>query len=134
MRIEPCTPGHLAQIVPQPRQAAASAAIDECVRALSMGQGWTLIDDRGPRAAAGFCPDGEGSAWAWALLGLVGPRGMVAMHRAVRRALDASPYRRVVTLVDPAWPQAVRWARLLGFSSWGPSPVAGHDYWGRGHG
>lgn len=134
MKIQPCTPEHLHQIVPQPRQATASAAIDEAVRALSMGQGWALLDETGPRAAAGFCPDSEGSAWAWAVIGLIGPRGMVALHRAVKRALEVAPYRHVVTLVDPAWPQAVRWARMLGMSCWGPSPVAAHDYWGRGRG
>lgn len=134
MRVEPCTRDHLAAIVPQPRQAAASAAIDEAAWALTMGHGWALVGDGGPQAAAGFCPDDDGSAWAWAVLGEIGPRGMVALHRAVRTALEAAPYRHVVTLVDPAWPAAVRWARMLRFTSFGPSPVAGHDYWVRARG
>jgi hypothetical protein len=126
MRVEPCTIEHLVRIRPQARQLAASAAIDECTKCLQLGPGWVLVDETGPRAAAGFCPDGTGSAWAWALLGEIGPRGLVAMHKA----LQASPFSEVVTLVDPTWPQAVRWARLLGFISLGPAPIAGHDYWG----
>lgn len=130
MRVEPCTIEHLARIKPQARQALAAAPIDEGVKCLSLGPGWALVDDTGPRAAAGFCPDGLGCAWAWALLGEIGPRGLVAMHKAVRRALEASPFLEVITVVDPSWPQAVRWASLLGFRSLGPSPAPGHDYWG----
>ena len=129
MKVVPCTPWMLAPIHPQPGQLPIPLPTAEAM--IRQSQAWALLDE-GYRAtaAAGFMPDGDGDAWCWAQLSIMRGPELLALTREVRRSIAASGYGQVVTLTRRDWPQAVRWARLLGFSWVGPAEVAGHDYGG----
>jgi hypothetical protein len=68
-----------------------------------------------------------GRAHAWAMLANNIGISFVALHRAARRLLDASPYRRIEMVTGCDFSAAQRWARQLGFEpeaqlrAWFPS-------------
>lgn len=88
--------------------------------------------------AAGLMPLWRGRASAWALLSASIQRAdMIPIHRAilwflnVHQGLSDSRFRRIETTVRQDWPQAHRWARMLGFQQEGILrcfDIEGHDY------
>ena len=53
---------------------------------------------------------------AWAMLGPDTGKIMVPLTRAVARYFASRKYKRVETCIDPNFPEAIRWAELLGFT------------------
>ena len=74
---------------------------------------WTAELDGRPIAACGILEDG----YAWALLGEGLSGNMIPVTRTVRNALvsHARVIGPVYAHVDDTHPEAVRWARVLGF-------------------
>ena len=66
-------------------------------------------------AAAGLAKQWEGRAIAWSLLAPDIGHHFIEIHRAVKRALEVYPIRRIEAHVDPHFESAVRWITLLGF-------------------
>lgn len=89
----------------------------------SFGDAWTAMVDGEPVACAGLVPVWFGRAYAWALLSERAGAHMVAITRAVRRALDMGEFRRVEMAVRAGFAEGERWARLLGFSRETPEPM-----------
>lgn len=52
---------------------------------------------------------------AWALVSQDAGVHFAAIHRAVRRFLDVSEFRRIEAHVDVDFPQGARWMKMLGF-------------------
>lgn len=71
-----------------------------------------LVGDR-VVGAVGVSERGPHRAEAWALLALDVP--MLSATRAVKRWLDACPYRRIETWVMCGHESGERWAKMLGF-------------------
>jgi hypothetical protein len=65
-------------------------------------------------ACAGFVPQHENRAIVWALVGSNAAKHFLAIHRAVLKALNAHPYRRVETVVKTGFAEGARWAEMLG--------------------
>lgn len=89
----------------------------------SFGDAWTAMADGEPVACAGLVPVWFGRAYAWALLSESAGAHMVAITRAVRRALDMGEFRRVEMAVRAGFAEGERWARLLGFVLETPDPM-----------
>lgn len=85
-----------------------------------------------PVACAGVVEMWPNRGHAWALLGDNAGPHMIAITRAIRAFLDALPLRRVEMAVDPDFPAALRWARMLGFECETPSPMRAYCPDGRG--
>lgn len=109
-------PADLSALVAQPRQQAERAGTDAAAL-LAAGPGFA-VRDGGDRviAACGFYVNHPGYATAWALVA-DGKRGaMVALTRAIARAITAASWRRVDTVVRADWPEAVAWAGMVGLT------------------
>lgn len=76
-----------------------------------------------PIAAAGVVELWRDRGYAWALLGVDAAPHLLPITREIRSFLDALPCRRVEMAVDPEFPQALRWARMLGFERETPEPM-----------
>lgn len=84
------------------------------IRATEGPWSWTYWTETGrPVACAGILKNGS----AWAFLGTDMRREMVPFLRATRQVLEAysAAVGPVRSDIDTASPEAVRWARLLGF-------------------
>lgn len=69
-----------------------------------------------PVAAGGFIDQGDDSAIAWSVVGIV-PRNMfVSLCREFRRRIAATPYRRIEAHCIATFEESHRWVRCLGFN------------------
>jgi hypothetical protein len=119
MRILPFEPDHLKQLLLQPSQAMMQPLLDSPTYAQSLkdaGPAYSAVDGDVVFACAGFIPQWEGRAVAWALVSSEAGMRFVGITRAVRRALQLHPFRRVETAVTHDFPQGHRWAQMLGFT------------------
>jgi hypothetical protein len=111
-------PEHAKCIELQPGQAYMKELIDDdyCQSLLEAGPAYTLIEDGKVLAVGGISLIWEGRGLMWSLIsdGLHGAQ-FFRMHRITKRFLDLHPMRRIEITVDHQWPQAHRWAKLLGF-------------------
>jgi hypothetical protein len=88
--------------------------------------GFTALDDDTVLACAGIIELWPGRGHAWAVLsGNIGNK-FIRVHRAVKRSLDLSGYRRIEMDVDSAFSEAVKWAEMLGFYCETPSGMVGY--------
>ena len=85
-------------------------------RALEAQPSYTAVVNGVPIAAAGVVPQWQGRAVAWAFLSDIGPRQFVGVHRAVKSFLDGCFIKRIEMTVNCDFPEAHRWAKMLGFS------------------
>jgi hypothetical protein len=118
MRIVQFEPEHLKLLLLQPSQAIMQPTLSSPDYAQSLrdaGPAYSLVDGDVVFASAGFIPQWENRAVAWALIAEEVGTHMVMLHKAVRRALTMHTYRRVETAVACNFPQGHRWAELLGF-------------------
>ena len=117
--IVPFKAEHLAALALQPAQAMALSEFDPSYGpALEQAGGaYTALIDGKPVACAGIVEQWKGRGLAWALLSLESGQHFIRVTRAVRRALDLSPLRRVEAHVDVNFAAAVRWAEMLGFKA-----------------
>lgn len=121
MQISPYCAADMHELMIQPAQAAMrplllSNGYPEALEPLDSFTG--RIDGR-VVACAGLFPLWEGNVRGWALIaGDIGPSGMFALHRAVKRAIDGCAARRIEVEVDTHFPQAHRWVKMLGGFEW----------------
>lgn len=117
--VVPFAAGHLAQLSLQPAQQVSlwadgdGAGYAEALAA--SGYAWTGLADGRPIACAGIVEQWRGRGLAWALLSTEAGGHFVRVTRAVQRALDLSPLRRIEMHVDCHFAAANRWAEMLGF-------------------
>lgn len=116
MNIVPFQAEHIERMRIQDAQAYSLAWVDdEQARSLEGIPSFTALDGDVVLGSAGVLPIWENRALAWAYLSSdIGPY-FVAIHRAVKRFLDACPYRRVEAAVDIDFAAGHRWMRMLGF-------------------
>lgn len=116
MIVLPFKKEHLQQMVIQQRQQGLEHLLTDDVYAmLANNQSYTALDGDEVLACAGVIEVAPGRACAWAYISSdVGSR-MKFVTKAVRRFLDASQFRRIEMDVDCDFPQAHRWAKMLGF-------------------
>ena len=79
------------------------------------GLAWTVEEDDEILAIAGLAVQWENRAMAWALVSEGAGKRFVRIHAAVKRFLDAAPYRRIEATVDVGFTEGMRWMNLLGF-------------------
>ena len=111
-------PDHLQRLLLQPSQAIMQPTLADPSYGPSLaaaGPAYSAVDGDAVFACAGLIPQWNGRALAWALIAAEAGRHMVGIHKAVRRALDVHPFRRVETAVVSDFVQGHRWATLLGF-------------------
>lgn len=116
--IVPMTVEHLGQLELQPSQAWFTPIASDPAYArmlLAGGPAYALVDGDEVLACAGLSVQWEGRAVGWALVSGNAGRRMVELHKAVRRALELHPFRRVETTVYAGFDAGHRWARMLGF-------------------
>lgn len=104
------------------------------------GPAWTAVDAGGRViGCAGLIIQRPHHGTAWAMLGDIGPIGLLAATRAALAVLDASSLRRIDAMIAPGFDAARQWAIRLGFElegimrCWGPD---GSDWslWSRTRG
>lgn len=112
----------LLSIEPQPMQRM-TAEVEAIAYAAPFGTAWAALFDGRPVLAAGLVEFWPGRAYAWALLSADAGPLLLPLTRAIRSELDRVPCRRVEMAVDAEFPQAIRWAQLLGFECETPEPM-----------
>jgi RimJ/RimL family protein N-acetyltransferase len=117
MIVLPFKRDHLQQMVIQQRQQGLEHLLtDEIYALLANSPAYTAIDGDEILACAGVIEVAPGRAAAWAYISSdVGSR-MKFVTKAVLRFLNIAQYRRIEMDVDCDFPQAHRWAKLLGFT------------------
>ena len=107
---------HLAVIKLQTAQAHLSDWVSKAEgRALEEYPSYTALVDGKPIGAAGVLWMWRGRAQAWAFISDTGPRNFIKAHRAVQKFLDGCYVQRMEMTCDCDFPQAHRWAKMLGF-------------------
>lgn len=96
-----------------------------------VGQAWTAVHDGLPVCCGGLIQITDDAAFCWAVLDEDAGPHMLALTRAIRAHLAASPYLRILMAVDSEFAAAHRWAVLLGFRKGGLKPgfLYGRDAW-----
>lgn len=116
--IRPWAPGDTERIELQPAQRYMTRFIDastDLSHLADQGLAWTAEEDGRIIAIGGLIEEWAGRATAWTLISEHAGCRMPAIHRAVKRFLDAAPYRRIEAHVDVGFAEGVRWMRMLGF-------------------
>jgi hypothetical protein len=117
MLVVPFQAGHLAQLPLQEAQVYLSDWVtDESGKVLEDSPSYTAMVDGDPVAAAGILPQWHGRAIAWAFLSTMGAGQFIGVHRAVKSFLDGCYVQRIEMTVDCDFPEAHRWAEMLGFN------------------
>lgn len=118
MMIVAFEPAHLDRLLLQPSQAIMQPVLADPAYGPSLasaGPAYSAVHGDAVFACAGLIPQWHGRALAWALIAEEAGGHMVAIHKAVRRALNIHHFRRVETAVASDFPQGHRWAAMLGF-------------------
>lgn len=111
-------PEHLQRLLLQPSQAIMQPMLSDPSYGPSLaeaGPAYSAVHGDAVFACAGLIPQWNGRAVAWALIASEAGQHLVGIHKAVRRALDLHPFRRVETAVRTDFDAGHRWARMLGF-------------------
>lgn len=110
--------GDTVKIATQPAQQYLHRIVDvraDFTELANQGLAWTAESEGRILAIAGVEPQWENRAIAFALIsGAAGPY-FWAIHSAVTRFLDSTPYRRIEATVDVGFEQGHRWIKMLGF-------------------
>ena len=107
---------HLAFIKLQNLQAHLSDWVSlEQGRGLEEYPSYTAMVDGEPIGAAGVLWMWKGRGQAWAFISETGPKNFLKGHRAVKKFLDGCHIERLEMTCDCDFPQAHRWAKMLGF-------------------
>ena len=114
--IVPFKAEHLAVIKLQDMQAYLSDWVTfEQGKALEATPGYTAFVDEEPIGAAGVVSMWPNRAMAWAFLAETTPQNFLRAHRTIKRFLDGCYIQRIEMTVDCDFPDAHRWAKMLGF-------------------
>ena len=116
MIVVPFEREHLHRMVIQQKQQGLEHLVtpDVC-GVLEGGQSYTALDGDEVVACAGVIEITQGRAVAWAYISQGVGRRMRFVTRAVKNFLDLTQFRRIEMDVDCEFPQAHRWAKMLGF-------------------
>jgi len=76
---------------------------------------WSGDHEENVYAIGGLLPLWEGRAQAWMLMSPEAGKYMTTIHKAVKKSLIRSPFRRVEATVDIGFKPGVRWMKMLGF-------------------
>jgi len=115
MDVVPFKREHLMNILIQNQQEGFQEMLTPFVMRQLEKDGFTAIDDGEILGCAGATELSPNRALVWAYISRnVGSR-MIHITRAVKRYLSIAPYRRIEMDVDCDFPEAHRWARMLGF-------------------
>jgi hypothetical protein len=131
--IVPFSVEHLRAIRLQAAQAGVLETVGDVEAAYieASDYAFTAMDGDDVVACAGILKLWEGRGHAWALLsGSIGHR-FVRVHRAVKRAIEISGYRRIEMDVDASHAEAIKWAGMLGFYNETPDGMRGYTTDGR---
>jgi len=79
------------------------------------GLAWTAENEGEVIGIAGLAPQWENRAIAWALISKSAGKHFHVIHRAVKRFLDVSSFRRIEANVDVGFEEGERWMKMLGF-------------------
>lgn len=121
MNVVPFKAEHLTQLAFQDAQAYLSDWVSpEQGVALEAHPGYSAMVADTPIASAGVITQWQGRGMAWAFLADMGPRQFVGVHRAVKKFLDGCYLQRIEMTVDCDFPEAHRWAEMLGFEMEAP--------------
>ena len=82
----------------------------------AVGQAYTATKDGDIIACVGTIPQWPGYSRAWALIGGSAGRCMTPLTRGIKRWLKFHNPGRIDTAVHCDFPQAIRWAELIGLS------------------
>lgn len=124
---------HARQIHLQSKQAEVvdSLQLGDTVYMEASGYAFTALEGDTVLACAGIIKLWEGRGHAWALLsGDLGSK-FLRVHRAVKRAIELSGYRRIEMDVDASHAEALKWATMLGFYNETPNGMRGYVADGR---
>jgi hypothetical protein len=99
---------------------AGFAVSADAAAALEALPSFTGLDGSRVLGCAGLIPLWPGRAQAWAYLDRGCGGSFVAIHREVSRFFDVCEYKRLEIIVRSDFPEAHRWARLLGFECEAP--------------
>ncbi len=120
VRIRRYVPADVQRIALQPAQAHVSIAPDAAVSLSLASEAYTAEHAGRVIAIVGAQRHNDHRAEGWALLAAdLGPL-MLPITRAVRGWLKQGRYARVDITVATDFPEALRWARVLGFVQEGP--------------
>ena len=107
---------HLAAIKLQDMQAHLSDWVTlEQGRGLEQFPSYTAFVDGTAIGAAGILHMWMGRAMAWAFIAKSEPKDFLKGHRVVKKFLDGCYVQRIEMTVDCDFPEAHRWAKMLGF-------------------
>lgn len=116
MNVVPFARSHFEQMIVQQRQKGwESLLTDDIFKVLESGLAWTAVDGDEVLACCGMLEVAPGRAVAWAYLSEDIGRRIGYVTKRIKDYLEISPFRRIEMDVDCDFPQAHRWARLLGF-------------------
>lgn len=79
------------------------------------GLAWTGEHEGVILGIAGLLPQWENRALAWTLISDEAGPHFRCIHKAVKRMLDVSEFRRIEATVDVGFDAGQRWMNLLGF-------------------
>ena len=113
--IIPFEPWHLAWLTETTEQAWIARTPAYAASLKAAGPCYTAFAGMTVVACAGVMLCWTDRAQAWSMLSASVGLHAFAVHRAVKRFLDAYPVRRVECTVDPRSEIAVKWVRRLGF-------------------
>lgn len=133
MKVIPFKAEHLGLIKPQEKQSgilnqvtpAHGLFIETCEVAFTAVDGDEII------ACAGIIPLWPGRGHAWAVMSNNIGNRFIRVHRAVKRAIELSSFRRIEMCVDSEFLEAVEWAHMLGFVDETPNGMPGYTDDGR---
>ena len=117
MIIVPFKPEHLEFLILQPSQVHFSTLFDsEYGPALAeAGPCFTAIDNDEVIACSGVVKQWDNRATAWALISANAGKNFVRIHKAVKRFLETTDFKRVEAYVDANFEAGHRWITMLGF-------------------
>lgn len=122
----PCALEHIRYIEAQTQQRfeydASMGIAEEIVNksiAMSAWDSWRCV------AAAGVFPVWPGRAVAWACMSKHAYRHLIQINKRCLFVLDSYPAKRVEMTVRSDFPEAHRWARMLGFVCETPNGMEG---------
>lgn len=116
MIIVPFVADHIHYIDPQPEQKNfLKNMTKEYAESLQGVYAYSAITNDGVVACAGIQEIWDGRGLAWSILGNTSGQNMARIHRAVLRALNICPYKRVEMYVNSTFSDGCRWADMLGF-------------------
>lgn len=118
LTVVPFEPWHLLWMTLQPSQQilATTLTVEHGESLRQAGPCYTGLAGATVVACAGIMEFWPGRAQAWALLSEEFPSYIKDIHRAVRAFLETYTVARLECVVDPQYPETLRWAEHLGFT------------------